>query len=161
MVIASELKSLRFRNTITIDEKECFASELMACVLDSWNNYDPARATRHAFINVVVTTQLKSLLRARAAQKRSGITQPLDDAAAGIADPASLRGKPRHQIDIRLDLAAVLPHLTTRQLLIVDHLRRNPLAPLAEQLGIPRRSLRDECDRIREIFRDRGLEEYL
>jgi len=161
IVISAEVNKLYLRGVIRRDEQQDFASELMVRLLAVWETYDPARGPREAFINTVVNSQLVSLLRGRYAQKRRGTTQPIDAVADPIVDPVSWDGRQQHVINLQIDLAAVMHLLSPLQRQIVDHLRREPLTPVAGQMGIPRRTLRDQCARIRDVFRDAGLEEYL
>jgi DNA-directed RNA polymerase specialized sigma24 family protein len=161
MVIATEVNALIECGSIRRDEQGHFTSELLARLLAVWETYDPARAPREAFINIVISSQCVSLLRERNAQKRRGTTQSLDGLADVLVDRATSEGRQQHIINLRIDLAGVMPLLTPLQRQLVDLLQRDALAPIAEQMGIPRRTLRDQCARIREVFRDAGLEEYL
>jgi RNA polymerase sigma factor (sigma-70 family) len=161
VVIASAIKDLRRRGVIRKDEIDDFASELMARLLSVWDTYDPARAPREAFVNIVVSSQSASLIRHKHAQKRRGTTQSLDGVADLLVDRAASQGRLQDNINLRIDLAGVMHLLTPLQRQLMDMLKRDSLAPIAEQMGIPRRTLRDQCARIREIFRDAGLEEYL
>lgn len=161
MVIASQVKNLRRSGAIRRNEAENFAADLMARLLAVWETYDPARAPREAFINVVVSTQAVSLLRERNAQKRRGEPRSLDAIADLLVDDTAADGKWQHVINLRIDLAGVVPLLTPLQRQLVDQLQRDSLAPIAQQMGIPRSTLRKQCDLIREVFRDAGLEQYL
>jgi len=161
IVISAEMKKLHLRGILRSDETEPFASEVLARLLAVWESYDATRGPREAFINTVVSNLIASLLRERYAQKRRGTTQPLDGVADVLVDRATSDGRQEHIINLRIDLANVLPRLTPFQRQIVDLLQRDALTPVAEQLGIPRRTLRDQCARIRDVFRDAGLEEYL
>lgn len=161
MVIGSEVKSLLSRGVLRRDERENFASELMARLLDVWDTYDPERGPREAFVNIVVSSQVASLLREKYAQKRCGKSRPLCESDELVLDRASSDGRQQHSLNLRIDLAGIISRLTPLQVELVDRLQRDSLAPIAEQMGIPRRTLRDQCARIREIFRDAGLEEYL
>lgn len=161
MVISAEMKKLHLRSILRGDEMEPFASEVLARLLAVWESYDATRGPREAFINTVVSNLISSLLRERYAQKRRGTTQPLDGVADLLVDRATSASRQEHIINLRIDLANVLPRLTPFQSQIVDLLQRDALTPVAEQLGIPRRTLRDQCARIRDVFRDAGLEEYL
>ena len=161
IVISAEMKKLHLRGILRSDEMEPFASEVLARLLAVWESYDATRGPREAFINTVVSNLIASLLRERYAQKRRGTTQPLDGVADVLVDRATSDGRQEHIINLRIDLANALPRLTPFQRQIVDLLQRDALTPVAEQLGVPRRTLRDQCARIRDVFRDAGLEEYL
>jgi hypothetical protein len=94
IVISAEVKKLLLRGVIRRDEQEDLASELMSRLVSVWETYDPARGSREAFINQVVSTQLVSLLRERYAQKRRGTTQPLDSLTDPIVEPTCNTGPP-------------------------------------------------------------------
>ena len=161
IVILAEMKKLHLRGVLRSDEMEPFASEVLARLLAVWQSYEPTRGPREAFINTVVSNVIASLLRERYAQKRRGATHQLDAVADVLVDRATSEGRQQHIINLRIDIADVMPRLTPFQRQIVDLLQRDALTPVAKQLGIPRRTLRDQCARIRDVFRDAGLEEYL
>lgn len=48
-----------------------------------------------------------------------------------------------------------------KQRAICDQLYREAIAPAANEMGVARRTLRDAVIKIRSIFRDAGLEEFL
>jgi RNA polymerase sigma factor (sigma-70 family) len=161
MVIASETKSLGRRGLIRDNDAENFASELMARLLANWHTYDPQRGPREAFVNVVVSSQSTSLRREMNAQKRRGHTHSVEPIADQLADRAASEAARRHHTNLKLDLASVVTALTPIQQQLVVRLQRDPLTTIAKRLGVPRRTLRDRCDRIRDVFRDAGLEVYL
>lgn len=161
IVIRAETKKLQRRSILHSDEMEPFASEVLARLLAVWKSYDPTRGPREAFINTVVSNLITSLLRERYAQKRRGTTQPIESVADLLVDRATSEESHENVINLRIDLSEVIPRLTTFQREIVELLQRDALTTVAGQLGIPRRTLRDQCARIREVFRDAGLEKYM
>ncbi|MES1171250.1 MAG: sigma factor, partial [Actinomycetota bacterium] len=161
VVIRTEVKKLRERGVIRRADAEDIASELMAQLLDVWDRFDPERGSREAFINHVVSTRLLSLLRDRRAQKRRGTPRPLDPDDE-IANDHSWSGDGwRRQIDLRVDLEVAFGKLNQRQRELCDQLLREALTPAAKGMGVPRSTLRYVVIKVREIFRDAGLEEYL
>jgi hypothetical protein len=161
LVINAEIKKRILRGVIRPDEQEDFESDLMVRLLKVWGAHDPARGPREAFINQVVNTQLVSILRRRHARKRRGITQPIDAVSEPLVAPESWDGRRQDVITLQIDLADVVRQLSPFQREIVDLLQRDALTPVARQMGIPRSTLRDQCARIRTIFHDAGLEDYL
>jgi RNA polymerase sigma factor (sigma-70 family) len=161
MVIYCEVKKLRRRGILRTDETEPFASETLARLLAVWESYDAARGPREAFINTVVGNIINSLLRERFAQKRRGTTEPLNGVADTLVDRSESEHDREHLMSLRIDLSIAIRKLTPVQREIVDMLQRDTLTSVAVQLRVPRRTLRDECARIRGIFRDAGLEAYL
>lgn len=161
VVIAAEVKKLYVRGIVRRDEQEDLRSELMVRLLAEWGRFDPGRGALEAFVNRVVRTQLVSWLRARNAQKRSAAIHPIDAVAEPRADPDSWDGRQQLVSDLRIDLAEAEGLLSPLEKEIVDNLRREPLKQVAEQMGVPRRTLRDRKDRIREIYGICGVNEYL
>lgn len=161
VVIRTEVKKLRERGVIRRADAEDIASELMAQLLEVWERFDPERGSREAFVNQVVSTRLVSLLRERLAQKRRGTTEPINASDDRLIDRSWSGDGWRHRIDLRVDLEIAFGMLTVKQRAICDQLLREALSPAAKQMGIARSTLRDAVVKIREVFRDAGLEEYL
>jgi hypothetical protein len=160
IVVHTEARRLWLCGALLESEQEDFASELMSRLLGSWDLYDPARGPREAFINSVVASQSVSLLRLRYAKKRGGRAYRVQrdhlDANDGQADG----DRSFHVVELRIDLEGAFRKLTRRQREIAFRLGRSSAAAAARELGIPRRTLRDECERIRQAFRDAGLGRY-
>jgi hypothetical protein len=161
VVIRTKIKKLRERGIIARADHDDIAGELMAQLLEVWDRFDPERGTRGAFINQVLSTRLVSLLRERRAQKRRGITESIDAGGDRLVDRTWSGEGWRDRIGLRVDLEVTLGKLTPRQREICDQLLREAVTPAARQLGVPRTTLRDAVDKIREVFRDAGLEAYL
>lgn len=160
-VIASEVRALRVRGVIRLSEEEDIAGELMLQLLDAWGGFDPRRGPIEAFINQVVNTRLISILRKRSAQKRTATVESLDASDDRVVDQASLDDGVGRLLDIKVDLKVALCNLTPKQREICDLLLRDAVTPVARELGMPRSTLRDAIVKIREVFQDAGLEEYL
>ena len=160
MVITSEVRTLRVRGVIRRSEEEDISGTLMLELLDAWEGFDPNRASAEAFVNQVVNTRLISILRKRSAQKRSATVVSIEASDERIVDRSWSGEGWRRQIDIKNDLNAAMKKLTPRQREICDLLLREAVTPASRELGIPRSTLRDAVSKIREVFRDAGLEEY-
>jgi RNA polymerase sigma-70 factor (ECF subfamily) len=161
LVVHRTVTDLRRRGLVRRDEHQDCASALILEVLRVWANFDPERGTPQAFVNQVVSTRTNSLLRRRAAKKRRLRAGTLDGAAGRVADE-SADGRVRERAsDLHGDLAVVLGRLTDRQRDICDQLLRESVSPAARELGLPRSTVRDEIARIRVVFEEAGLGEYL
>ena len=152
---------LRRRGLVRRDEHHDCASALILEVLRAWDIFDPERGTPQAFVNQVVSTRTNSLLRRRAAKKRRLRAGTLDGAAECTADETTHGPTCEAACDLRGDLNAVLSKFTPRQRDICDQLLRESVSPAARELGLPRSTVRDEIARIRVIFEEAGLGEYL
>lgn len=160
VVIRTETKKLRERGIIRRADQEDIASELMAQLLEVWDHFDAERGNREAFINQVVSTRLVSVLRERNSRKRRGTTEPIDAGDDRLIDHTWSGDGWRRQIELRVDLEIAFGKLDPRQRAICDQLLREALSPAAKQMGVARSTLRDAVVKIREVFRDAGLEEY-
>jgi RNA polymerase sigma-70 factor (ECF subfamily) len=60
-----------------------------------------------------------------------------------------------------VDLSIAFSKLTPKQRAVCDQLLRDLVSPAAKEMGVPRSTLRYAVTKIRQIFRDAGLEEYL
>lgn len=159
-VIGAELKKLCDRGIIRLSESEDIGSSLLAAVVAAWPNFDSDRAPAEAFINQIVNTRLVSILRKRSARKRRAKTEPIDATDDRLVDHSWSGDGWRRQIELRVDMEVAFSKLTPKQREICDQLMREAITPAARQMGVPRTTLRDAVAKIREIFRDAGLEEY-
>lgn len=160
-VIASEVRTLRVRGVIRRSDQDDIAGTLMLQLLEAWEGFDPNRGPAEAFVNQIINTRLISILRKRNAQKRRGRAESIDASDERLVDRTWSGAEWRRQIDIKTDLAAAMERLTPKQREICDLLLRETVTPAARELGIPRSTLRDAIAKIRVVFRDAGLEEYL
>jgi len=160
VIIRTEVKRLRERGVIRRADAEDIASAVITQLLAAWPSFDPDRGPPEAFINQVVNTRLVSLLRERNSQKRRATTEPIHASDDRPVDHSSSGEGSRRMIELRVDLRVALDRLTPKQREICDQLMREAITPAARQMGVPRSTLRDAVARIREVFRDAGLEEY-
>lgn len=161
MVIARRIQTLRHSGTIRKGEEEDFAAELMLDLLGVWEDFDPKRGTREAYINTVVTTRSVSLLRKRRAKKRGGSSMEADADPSECSDPTADGADAEQRSDLKADLEVVMERLTPMQRRLVNRLMRDGVKPVSDALGMPRSTLRGHCRRMRDIFKDAGLEGYL
>lgn len=131
-----------------------------------------------AYMARVLRNKLTDMLREQGASKRGAefITISLDVAvndsddaptfadlldAAAIREPGEAHSVDRN--DARIDIAKALLRLTPRQRRLCMLLGEEGLSikEAAEQLRIPRGTLYEEIKRIRKVFADHGLGDYL
>ena len=131
-----------------------------------------------AYMARVIRNKLTDLLRERSATKRArdfdtvsidAAVSESDDAPtfADLLDAATSREPGEaHSVDrndARIDIAKALLRLTPRQRRLCMLLGEEGLSikEAAEQLRIPRGTLYEEIKRIRKVFADHGLGDYL
>jgi RNA polymerase sigma-70 factor (ECF subfamily) len=146
------------------------------CLLQWWlrrDRYDSAMgASRRTFMNRVCENRLFDLVREAGADKRGGRRNDLSlewESDGGwsleevIPDPRPADPESEAALAaLRDQIRALRPRLTTRQwALVEDALRDFDIRETSSRLGVPRSTLYDELRRMRALFRDAGLEEFL
>jgi hypothetical protein len=135
-------------------DRDDVEQELLLEVLLRWPKYDPARATRQAFVEQVVRSRVCTLIRAR---RRLPAGRPLTRAALLRPDP----GDAVRCVDVRLDVQVVVDQLRPRLREACDHLRRESQTGAARAMGANRASLMRALAGTRWIFAEAGLDSYL
>lgn len=165
-----------FRKSELADIEQELAMELIR----KYRSFDPKRARETTFIARVIENKAISLIRARVAEKRDfrrdahSLNEPVRDPEGGSVERAQTvdasrarshtgqapRSDEEHS-QLRLDLAEVFKSLP-------DDLR--PLAELltgmseyaaSRALGKSRRQIAKDVARLRKLFEDAGLRDYL
>ena len=128
-------------------------------------------ASMETFLRRVVRGKLQDLERGIKAQKRgrgrgpASLDQPLtEDEPEGdtlgdtMADSADTEGAALY----RVSLQAALAHLNPQQKQLMAGLAEGySMSQISQRLGVPRATLYDQLDRVRRIFRDEGLSQFL
>jgi RNA polymerase sigma-70 factor (ECF subfamily) len=131
-----------------------------------------------AYMAQVVRNKLTDLIREQAAYKRAGeqdalsLDAALDGSEDGmtladlLADSESAQRDEAgvvHRYHARIDIARALERLTPAQRRLCHMLGEEGLSvkEAAERLRIPRGTVYEEIKRIRKVFADQGLGEYL
>lgn len=140
---------------------------------------DPSReATRTAFMARVLRNKLMDLVRERESDKRKAnyesisLDEPLGDeedssSLLDIVEETHVREKeepgPVLGDEARVDLARAMMRLTPHQQQLCQLLGHEGLTvqEVSRKLGIARATIYDELKRIRKVFAELGLEDYL
>jgi len=123
-------------------------------------------ASIKTYMAKVLKNKLQLILREQQADKRKTVHEAMSlDEPVGVSETplGDLLVAPESPTDyaIRLDIEAILGLLTPLQREICQLLAQEyPVKRVAEMLRKPRTTVRDEIKRIREIFSQKGLEDY-
>jgi RNA polymerase sigma factor (sigma-70 family) len=123
-------------------------------------------ASAKTYMAKVLKNQLQLMLREQQADKRKIIHEaislevPVGEGETTLADLIADNQSPADD-SIRLDVEAIVRTLTPLQREVCNLLAQEySVKRVAELLGKPRSTIRDEIKRIREIFSQRGLKDY-
>jgi len=123
-------------------------------------------ASIKTYMAKVLSTQLQLILRQQLTDKRKtthfaeSLEKPLGEDEATLADliPAD---DYMTDMSMHIDIESALEALTPLQREICNLLREDyPVKRIAEMIGKPRSTIRDEIKRIREVFSQKGLKDY-
>jgi RNA polymerase sigma factor (sigma-70 family) len=123
-------------------------------------------ASVKTYMAKVLKNQLQLILRKQQADKRKTIheamslDEPVGEGEATLADLIADNQSPADD-SLRLDVEAIVRTLTPLQREVCQLLAQEySVKRLAELLGKPRSTIRDEIKRIRDIFSQNGLKDY-
>jgi RNA polymerase sigma-70 factor, ECF subfamily len=164
----------------TYDDVEDIRQDLLLDLLKRLPRYNPQRSQRKTFIRRLIEHELAHILEARHAPCRDHrlMTDSLEDPVCeedGIVlilldtldetEVLRLQGRtrrpPEEVIELRVDLERLLATLTPEQREICAHLIDRTVTEVARLLGIPRTSIQDIMQKLRVLFEEAGLREYL
>lgn len=123
-------------------------------VLLRWHRYDPARASREAFVEQVQRSRVCTLIRAR---RRRLSSRPLTPAALVRPDPADAV----RCVDVRLDVQLVVDRLRPRLREACNNLHREAQFDATRAMGANRSSMMRSLARARWMLTDAELDSYL
>jgi RNA polymerase sigma-70 factor (ECF subfamily) len=176
-LIQKKARQLARRRPFAGEEPEDLAQDLMLEVLRRAPRFDPRKTSGERFVRLVVRNAAADLLRRRRAGKR--VVRPLSlsrwvgtadggSEAAGLVSEADhqarLGTRPRSAAEhaqLAADVAAVLANLPPAQQELARRLLSQSRAEAARELGVTWSALNAQVRRLREVFTDAGLDQYL
>lgn len=180
-VIRHKARQLIGKYGFTRDDYDDLQQEMMLDLLRRLGKYDPSRAGLSTFVARVVDRKVSTLIRHQRQEKRDyrrhvcpldaqiedqdGQQRGLDEVLSQDAFDEEIARYDRpeaERIDLRLDLSLVLDDLPEDLRHLARRLQTRTVAEIARELGVPRSTLYEKgIARLRKIFEDNGLREYL
>lgn len=165
----------------TRDDVEDIQQDLALELLERLSKFDPSKATYNTFVARVVERKVSKMIRHRLQKGRDyrreeySLNAEFSDRFGKRHQHAQMiggeKGK-RHlgrearseieQVELEMDVAAVLVDLPPDLRQVAEMLTTMPVAQVAQALGVPRATFYDNhLARLREAFEAKGLREYL
>jgi RNA polymerase sigma-70 factor (ECF subfamily) len=180
-VIRHKARQLIGKYGFTRDDYDDLQQEMMLDLLRRLGKYDPSRAGLSTFVARIVDRKVSTLIRHQRQEKRDyrrpvcsldaqvedqdGQARGLDEVLSQDAfdDEIARHDRPQaERLDLRLDLSLVLDELPDDLRQLALRLQTRTVAEIARELGVPRSTLYEKgIARLRKIFEDKGLREYL
>jgi RNA polymerase sigma-70 factor, ECF subfamily len=180
-VIRHKARQLINKYGFTRDDYDDLQQDMTLDLLRRLSKYDPSRAGLSTFVARVVDRKVSTLIRHQKQEKRDfsvrilrldaevdgqdGEPLGLDEILSQDAfdEEVARYDRPEaERLDLRLDLSLVLDELPEELRELARRLQTRTMAEIARELGVPRSTLYETgIARLRKIFEDKGLREYL
>jgi len=180
-VIRHKARQLIGKYGFTRDDYDDLQQEMMLDLLRRLGKYDPSKAGLSTFVARIVDRKVSTLIRHQRQEKRDyrrqvcsldakvedqdGQARGLDEVLSQDAfdDEVARHDRPgAERLDLRLDLTLALDELPDDLRQLALRLQTRTVAEIARELGVPRSTLYEKgIARLRKIFEDKGLREYL
>ncbi len=165
----------------TLSDFDDLQQDMMLDLLRRLGQYDPEKAALTTFVARIVDRKISNLIRHQRQEKRdyrrrvSPLDAPIEDRDGQqhhleevLSQDAYDSEVGRHvrpeaeRLDLRLDLTLVLDELPDDLRDLAIRLQARTVAEIARELGVSRSTLyQNGIARLRKIFEDNGLREYL
>ena len=178
-LIRHKARQLVGKAGFTEDDRPDLEQELMIDLLQRMRHFNPAKAKKTTFMARIVERHISTILEARFAQCRdwrlcqTSLNEPLDNGEGDTTEridfldsEGSLSGgtretRERLAHEIRMDLGQAIASLPEELRDLCLRLHDSTMAEVAREMGIPRTTLYDRLNKLRDAFREAGLEDYL
>ena len=164
----------------TASDREDIEQELILDLLRRLPKYNPKRAQLNTFIARVVEHRLASLIEAQKAgirdyrRCRCSLNECFEDADGRSVERedtfdqedyllrTGAQSRPSEELNrLAIDVAAVLETLPPELRELCRRLKAETVTEISRDTGVPRGTIYESIKKLREIFKDAGLRNYL
>ena len=164
----------------TASDREDIEQELTLDLLRRLPKYNPKRAQLNTFIARVVEHRLASLIEAQKAgirdyrRCRCSLNERFEDADGRSVERletfdqedyllrTGVQSRPSEELSaLAIDVAAVLEGLPPELRNLCRRLKAETVTEISRDTGVPRGTIYESIKKLREIFKDAGLRNYL
>ncbi|RMD62843.1 MAG: sigma-70 family RNA polymerase sigma factor [Planctomycetota bacterium] len=179
-IIKHKARQLVGRAGFTESDREDLEQEMMLDLLRRLPKYNPDRAQRNTFIARIVEHKVATIIEARKAGMRDyrlctcSLNDRLKDDEGGsierletIDQEEYLRrtgklSRPAAELqDLSIDLGSVIASLPPELRTLCERLQTESVTEISRDTGIPRGTIYESIKKLRAIFEDAGLRDYL
>ncbi len=180
-IIRFKARQLVGQAGFTVVDRDDLEQELILDLLRRLPNYDPKRAKRNTFIARVVEHKIATLIEKQTAHKRDyrrcrcSLNERFEEEEEGRSveraetldqEDYLLRigvepGAAEELRVLALDVVVVLETLPPELGDLCRRLKQETVAEISRDTGVPRATLYQSVTKLREIFEDAGLKDYL
>jgi len=165
----------------TRDDYDDLQQEMTLDLLERLPKFDPDKAAHTTFVARVIERKISKLIRHRKQEMRDfrreacSVNEPIEDGNGGTVERGQTisqdeqdlqtgkHSRPEgERIDLRMDMSFVVSGLPPELQRLTELLQAHSSLKVARELGVHRSTLyARDIARLREIFEDQGMKEYL
>ena len=165
----------------TRDDYDDLQQEMTLDLLGRLPKFDPDKAAHTTFVARVIERKISKLIRHRRQEIRDyrreacSVNDPIEDGNGGTVERAQTIGQDEQdlragkhsrpeaeRIDLRLDMSFVVSGLPPELKHLTELFQTHSTLDVAREMGVHRSTLyARDIARLREIFEDKGMKEYL
>ncbi len=180
-IIRFKARQLVGQAGFTVADRDDLEQELILDLLRRLPKYDPSRAKLNTFIARVVEHKIATLIEKQTAHKRDyrrcpcSLNERFEEEEEGRSVERAetldqedyllrIGVEPRAAEELRalaLDVAAVVENLPLELHELCRRLGQETVSEISRDTGVPRATLYQSVKKLREIFEDAGLKDYL
>ncbi len=179
-VIRYKARQLVGKAGFTESDRDDIEQELMLDVITRLPKFDANKATQKTFVARIIERKISKLIRHRTSEMRDyrreafSLNASIEDGDGGSVERGDLVSQenvdPTVAVNSRtgVDEMAFLHDMQSVLSGLPDHLRRlceilktGTVSDAAREMGVPRTTLNDHVRKLRSLFEDAGLREYL
>lgn len=178
--IRHKARSLVGRKGFTMDDIDDIEQEMTLDLIERMPKFDPDKAAQSTFIARVIDHKISKILRHRTQEMRDfhrescSLNDLIEDSDGGVVE--RIHTLDREGVDLcagghsrtcnedaqlRFDVSLVISGLPKDLKALAEHLMTETFTEASKSLGVPRATLYGARDRLRRIFEDAGLKEYM
>ena len=175
-------KARRLVGTVgfTTSDVQDLEQELRLDLMKRLHKFDPDRGSYNTFVARIIDHKIQNIIRHRKQEIRdfrresysiNGSIEPSDGNSTKFSDLISQddaeirrgtrRRSRRDQAQLHLDVSLVVNKIPADLQQVAQLLSEKTVTETAKALGIPRTTLYGNIERLRQIFKNNGLNEYL
>ncbi len=178
-IVRRKVQQLIGRHGFRDQDRQQLEQELIARLLQGLRAFDPKQAHLNAFVTTVVERSVATIVRDQCAEKRdhrriSSLNAPvwLDDGSrTELGDTLDLGAiearngretkSDQEQIELASDVTSCLEGLSPELRQLAESLKHKNVSQISRETGVPRTTLRERVEEIRQYFETAGMRDHL
>lgn len=164
----------------TESDRDDLEQEMMLDVITRTPKFDQNKGTHKTFVARIIERKISKLIRHRTSEMRDyrreacSLNERVDDGDGSTVERGDLLSQEdadfrcgrrnrtgAEEMEFLQDMDATLSALPAHLRRLCEYLKTGTISDAAREMGVPRTTLNDHVKKLRAIFEDAGLRDYL